>query len=351
MDTLDTAIRLMVIGQIIVISLFLSVRGPRAVSIPLVLLQVSAAAYLIKSSAVLSAAVPLIEAPVFLMAMASPYLVWACANILFEFHRPPVWVMVVFPLATVSWVGFNVLTGTSPVLIHAASIAFSLAAVLHAIYSVLSGSLDDLSEPRRLFRLCFVTCISVVAAYILIIELVFVSQSVPPAWVPVTNALLIGTVYLAISVPLLSYSRHLLPEHDLPQTDEDPGLDLAEQEMHKSLLAAMDNRAYARTGLTIRQLAEELDIPEHQLRALINTRLGHKNFSAFLNGYRIDEARTRLADPKQARTQILTIALDAGFASLPPFNRAFREATDMTPSDYRREKLKPPEVVTQLHQP
>ncbi len=350
MDTLDTAIRLMVIGQIIVISLFLSVRGPRAVSVPLVLLQASIAAYLIKSSAVLSAALPLIEAPVFVLAMAGPYLVWACANILFEFDRPPVWVMVLFPMATASWCGFNVFTGTSPVIIHALSIGFSLFVVLHAIYSVLRGSLDDLSEPRRLFRLCFVSCISAVTAYILIVELVFVSQSAPPAWVPVTNALLIATVYLAISVPLMSYSRHLLPEHDEPEALEDPGLDLAEQEMHKSLLAAMENRAYARTGLTIRQLAEELDIPEHQLRALINTRLGHKNFSAFLNGYRIEEARRRLADPKQARTQILTIALDAGFASLPPFNRAFREATEMTPSDYRREKLKPPEVVTQLHQ-
>lgn len=350
MDTLDTAIRLMVIGQIVVISLFLSVRGPRAASVPLVLLQISVAAYLVKSSAVLSAAVPAIEAPVFVLAMASPYLVWACANVLFEFHRPPVWVMVLFPLATASWCGFHVVSGSSPVLIHIASIGFSLAAVLHAIYSVLSGSLDDLSEPRRVFRLCFVTCISVVAAYILIIELVFVSQAAPPAWVPVTNAVLIATVYLAISVPLLSYSRHLLPEDDAPQPIEGPGLNLAEQEMHKSLLAAMENRAYARTGLTIRQLAEELDIPEHRLRALINTRLGHKNFSAFLNGYRIEEARQRLADPKQARTQILTIALDAGFASLPPFNRAFREANDMTPSDYRRGKLKPPQVVTKLHQ-
>ncbi len=348
MDTLDTAIRLMVIGQIMVISLFLSVRGPRAVSIPLVLLQASIAAYLVKSSAVLSAAVPAIDIPVFLLAMAGPYLVWAFASILFEFHRPPVWVMVLIPMATTIMCSFEIVTGSSPVLVHAASIGFSLFVVLHAIYRVLSGSLDDLSEPRRVFRLCFVTCISVVTAYILIVELVFVSQAAPPSWVPVSNAILIAAVYLAISVPLLSYSRHLLPEDQAPPLVEEPGLDLAEQEMHKSLLAAMENRAYARTGLTIRQLAEELDLPEHQLRALINTRLGHKNFSAFLNGYRIEEARTRLADPKQKRVQILTIALDAGFASLPPFNRAFREATDMTPSDYRREQLKPPQVVTQL---
>jgi AraC-like DNA-binding protein len=36
---------------------------------------------------------------------------------------------------------------------------------------------------------------------------------------------------------------------------------------------------------------------------------------------------------------ILTIALDAGFQSLGPFNRAFKSATGETPSKYRRRKL------------
>jgi hypothetical protein len=34
MDTLDTALRLMVIGQIVLISMVLAARGPRSVSIP-----------------------------------------------------------------------------------------------------------------------------------------------------------------------------------------------------------------------------------------------------------------------------------------------------------------------------
>ncbi len=341
----------MVIGQILMISLVLAARGPRAVSIPLVLLQASVAAYLVKSSVTLTAALPAVEAPVLLLAMAAPYLVWACANILFEFERPPIWVMILFPVATVAMCAFEIVLGSAPVLVRTASIGFSLFVVLHAIYSIVRGSLDDLSERRRLFRLCFVSCIALAAAYILAMELVFVGQDTTPSWVPMTNTLLIAIVYLAISVPLVTRPADLLPdERSPPEAANDPGLDLAEQEMHKALLEAMENRAYARTGLTIRQLAEELGWPEHQLRALINQRLGFKNFSAFLNGYRIDEARRRLADPKEARVQILTIALDAGFASLPPFNRAFREAAAMTPSDYRREQLKPADVVTQLRQ-
>jgi AraC-like DNA-binding protein len=36
---------------------------------------------------------------------------------------------------------------------------------------------------------------------------------------------------------------------------------------------------------------------------------------------------------------ILTIALDAGFQSIGPFNRAFKAETGMTPSEFRRTRL------------
>jgi AraC-like DNA-binding protein len=68
---------------------------------------------------------------------------------------------------------------------------------------------------------------------------------------------------------------------------------------------------------------------------LINGQLGYRNFAAFLNGYRLDEVKAALNDPTQRGVPILTIALDAGFGSLGPFNRAFREAEAMTPSEFR----------------
>jgi len=36
---------------------------------------------------------------------------------------------------------------------------------------------------------------------------------------------------------------------------------------------------------------------------------------------------------------VLSIALDAGFQSIGPFNRAFTAAMGVTPTDYRRHKL------------
>ena len=78
-------------------------------------------------------------------------------------------------------------------------------------------------------------------------------------------------------------------------------------------------------GLTIGGLAEKLNMPEHRLRVLINKGLGYRNFPAFLNDHRIAAAKQWLSDPSRGREQIIQIAYGLGYASLAPFNRAFRE--------------------------
>jgi AraC-like DNA-binding protein len=94
-------------------------------------------------------------------------------------------------------------------------------------------------------------------------------------------------------------------------------------------------RAYRREGLTIGSLSAELGVPEYRLRQLINEGLGHRNFNAFLNRYRIEDAKAALADPEQREVPVLTIAMDAGFQSVGTFNRAFRAATALTPTEFR----------------
>jgi AraC-like DNA-binding protein len=96
------------------------------------------------------------------------------------------------------------------------------------------------------------------------------------------------------------------------------------------------DRVYRREGLTIGFLSARLGVPEYRLRQLINEGLGHRNFNAFLNSYRIEEAKAALADPEQKDVPVLTIAMDAGFQSVGPFNRAFKAATDLTPTEFRR---------------
>jgi AraC-like DNA-binding protein len=98
-------------------------------------------------------------------------------------------------------------------------------------------------------------------------------------------------------------------------------------------------RIYRQEGLAIGTLAARFDVPEYRLRQAINEGLGYRNFNAFLNRYRIDDARMALSDVTQREVPVLTIAMDAGFQSIGPFNRAFKAETGMTPSEFRREAL------------
>jgi AraC-like DNA-binding protein len=84
------------------------------------------------------------------------------------------------------------------------------------------------------------------------------------------------------------------------------------------------------------------------LRRLINQQLGYRNFNVFLNDHRIQEAKAALADPTQAEVPVITIAMDAGFQSLGPFNRAFKATTGVTPSEYRRLNGSPVKSSKQL---
>ncbi len=75
-----------------------------------------------------------------------------------------------------------------------------------------------------------------------------------------------------------------------------------ERGLQRRLRAAMEQeRAYREGGLTVASLADRLGVPEYRLRRLINQRLGFRNFVSYVNGYRLAEAMSALADPDQAR--------------------------------------------------
>ena len=105
----------------------------------------------------------------------------------------------------------------------------------------------------------------------------------------------------------------------------------------KAILDCMEqDHLYRQARLSVADLAAHLRLPEARVRSAINQHLGYRNFNTFLNRYRIAEVKVALADPAQAEVPVLTLALDAGFSSLGPFNRAFKEAHGVTPTEYRR---------------
>ncbi len=121
---------------------------------------------------------------------------------------------------------------------------------------------------------------------------------------------------------------------DAPANDKPEPIDPRLMAALERLMAV--ERAYREEAVTIGALAVRLGVPEYRLRRLINQGLGHRNFNAFLNRYRLDEVKAALADPAQAEVPVLTLAMDAGFQSIGPFNRAFKADTGITPTEYRR---------------
>jgi AraC-like DNA-binding protein len=123
----------------------------------------------------------------------------------------------------------------------------------------------------------------------------------------------------------------------------EPVADSRAEAMDRATLSELEvlmaSEGWRREGLAIGDLARQLGVPEHRLRRLINQRLGYRNFADFLNGYRIEAAKRRLADPGEARVTVAAIAFDLGYGSLGPFNRAFRAATGATPTEWRRRAL------------
>ena len=98
-------------------------------------------------------------------------------------------------------------------------------------------------------------------------------------------------------------------------------------------------KIYREEDLSIGSLAQRLGAQEYQLRRLINQGLGYRNFNAFMNHYRLADAQAALADPVKRDVAVLNIAMDCGFGSLGPFNRAFKAQTGMTPTEFRKANL------------
>jgi len=96
---------------------------------------------------------------------------------------------------------------------------------------------------------------------------------------------------------------------------------------------------YRQEGLTIGALAEKLGAHEYKVRQLINDELGFRNFNAFLNHYRVLEAQRLLADAARRHLTVAQVAYEVGYRSLGPFNKAFKDTTGHTPTEFRAARL------------
>lgn len=174
-------------------------------------------------------------------------------------------------------------------------------------------------------------------------------------------AINLSLIRLAPTIPFFTSTNSIIPPLELspkidsvapaiessPQESDQVGASLV-KEIDTESQATLDkltqlmeqDQAFLRQDLTIGILAEMVGIPAYRLRALINAQLGFRNFNDYVNRYRVQEASTRLTSSEHSHLPILTIALDSGFRSISSFNKAFKELTGVTPTQYRQNNTK-----------
>lgn len=105
----------------------------------------------------------------------------------------------------------------------------------------------------------------------------------------------------------------------------------------ENLLELMQvEKPYLNNELTLRDLADKLSMSTHNLSEILNTRI-KQNFYDFINGYRVEEVKRRLAKGESEKFSLIAIAFDSGFNSKTAFNTIFKRITGLTPSQYRKQ--------------
>ena len=307
------------------------------------LLQLGGAAFVVESAPGFYALDLHWRIPIHVVSSSTPAVFWIMAGALFNDEFRARW------YHALAWLGLAALAWREmfgwPRTIVAACDALALLFVLFGIWHALAGRATDLVEWRRRLRVEFAVCVALYMATIIISQWLW-PGSLDRAPFSLINAIVLVGLFFLFSLRLTKDRSTL----DSPQADSVQSLADKPQPVpaatgqEATLLDALrklmeDGKAYREDTLSIASLSQRLGVQEYRLRRLINGQLGHRNFSAFVNGYRLAEATAALADPGQAEVPILTIALDAGFGSIGPFNRAFKAHTGLTPTEYRRAHL------------
>lgn len=104
--------------------------------------------------------------------------------------------------------------------------------------------------------------------------------------------------------------------------------------LHGKLTQLMeDEKLYKNAELTLAELSQKLNVHPNILSQVINSAEG-KNFYDYINYQRVEEFKKIILDPENQKFTLLSLAFECGFNSKTAFNRNFKKATGLSPSEY-----------------
>lgn len=284
---------------------------------------------------------------------AVPAVIWILAYKLFaDNQRAPmgVWLLIAsyqIVLAILPFIGES--GDRIPTSISRVAYIIMFGIGLHVIIMALEGRADDLILKRRRLRVPFAVGVGFICA-LLFGSVLFVSVLSPDVASNLgrsTFIICIASIFvltLTVNLVMVSLFRGT-PEFDqLINWDSKnimPTVPAPSRRRHnphtvKKIIDLMEvEKIFQDPELTFTLLAKKISVKEHNLRKVINSGMGYRNFNQFLNNYRIREACQLFIGEENHELSISTVAFQVGYATLSSFNKAFKEITGVTPSAFR----------------
>jgi len=259
-------------------------------------------------------------------------------------HKSPTKMLLLGLMAFLLVVQYLYVEGSSPYAQPVSSVvsAFKAATLFGALWLLTANWSNDLINSRIEFRIKLIITTVLLGFFILAVEAlrkfgVLASETENSVGYSVHLALFIAMFWSGLKMLSIDNSVALLLSRNMPLLEKNENaISFDADKAAKLKQIITEEEVYRINGLTVADLAEKLDMKEYQLRNLINRTLGHRNFTEFLNEFRLTYVTKKLLETD---LPILSIALDAGYKSISPFNRAFKAKYGMTPSQYRLKAL------------
>ena len=153
-------------------------------------------------------------------------------------------------------------------------------------------------------------------------------------WYPIYIPLIILIYWLGINGAVISFRTY-------GKTPNSPDLSPADiKNTIKALEEAMqEDKLYLNPSVKLNDIVKHTEIPQKTISFVLNQHMG-KTFNEFINGYRVEEFKSRLLNDTSKKLTITGLAFECGFNSQATFQRTFKAVTQISPKEFQQQHLK-----------
>ena len=194
--------------------------------------------------------------------------------------------------------------------------------------------------------------------YVLKVDEITAVKSYYPTFQLIISILLFSLSYITLRKPITlfkptSIKSDSFQEEDILIEEEQQSSKVSSSELSdikydiyiEQILSYMkNNKPYIDCDLTLESFSKNVDLHYKLISKLLNNRL-NQTFNDFINSYRIEEVKKRLADPENSKQTIISIAFECGFNSKSSFNSFFKKSEEITPTEFRKRALEKAQLV------